>query len=319
MGSGKPLKGSKSPGIGYIYVLVIMFLAIAMGTVMSGGFVPVDPNGPGGPPTLEPYFDPQDYGQQKIILPTGALTPDPKGNLQLKTFTVNTCGQKTAMLFVIDTSGSMQFEDKMPKTQEALRAFTKNLPGKTALGMITFSAQVQDRVPLSYYRDVKGQVATTITGLKPDGWTVTRSAFQRAKQVLSDAITQNKFPGYKYSLILMTDGVPEIPQFPDQPARQCYVEVPDPLVGTRCFSVAQDPRVPTNLAQDIKNLGVNIYTIGIYSENSSDRLLKPYLEKLLKEIPSQPVDKHYFSSPKAENLTKIFDDLVTNICDSQTQ
>lgn len=314
IGSGKPLKGSKSPGIGYLYVLVIMFIAIAMGTVMSGGFVPVDPNGPGGPPTLEPYFDPNDYGKQQIILPSGALTPDPKGNLQLKTFNVNVCGQKTAMLFVIDTSGSMQFEDKMRKTQEALRAFTKDLPGKTALGMVTFSAQVQDRVPLSYYKEIKGQVATTINGLKPDGNTVTRSALQRAKQILSEAITKNKFPGYKYSLILMTDGVPEI-----LPPRTCYVEVPDPLTAPlqRCFAVEQDPRVPTNLATDIKNLGVDIYTIGIYSDNSSDRTLKPYLEKLLKEIPSQPIDTHYYSSPKAENLAKIFDNVVNNICENQ--
>jgi hypothetical protein len=320
IGSGKPLVGSKSPGIGYLYVLVIMFIAIAAGTLLSGGFVPVDPNGTGGPPTLEPYFDQNDYGKQKIILPSGAMTPDPRGNLQLKTFTVNTCGQKTAILFVIDTSGSMSDDGKMQKTQEALRAFTKNLPGKTALGMITFSAQVQDRVPLDYYKNQKGQVAATITGLHADGWTTTRSALSRAKQILSEAITQNKFPGYKYSLVLMTDGVPEIPQFPDQPKRQCIKEVYDPIIGgLRCFSVAQDPRVPTNLAKDIQNLGIGFYTIGIYSENSSDKQLKPYLEQLLKEISSQPLSTHYYSSPKADNLTKIFDDLVSNICDAQGQ
>jgi len=319
IGSAKHLVGSKSPGIGYLYVIVIMFIAIAAGTLLSGGFVPVDPNGPGGPPTLEPYFDPKDYGQQKLILPSGALTPDPRGNLQLKTFSVNTCGQKTAMLFVIDTSGSMSDDNKMQKTQESLRAFTKNLPGKTAIGMVTFSAQVQERVKMDYYKINKGQVATTINGLKPDGWTTTRSALQRGKQILSEAIAQNKFPGYKYSLILMTDGVPEIPQFPDQPPRECYIEVPDPISGTRCFSKAEDPRVPTNLAEDIKNLGVGMYTVGIYSDTSSDRLLKPYLEKLLKELPSKPLDTHYYESPKADNLAKIFDELVSNICDAQTQ
>src|SRR5258707_1286221 len=112
-GSGKPLKGAKSPGIGYIYVLVLLFVAIAVGTVLSGGFVPVDPNGPGGPPSLPPYFNASDYGRQKIVMPPGALTPDPRGNLQLKTFFVKTCGLNTAVDFLIDTSGSMSQDGKI--------------------------------------------------------------------------------------------------------------------------------------------------------------------------------------------------------------
>lgn len=54
--TGRPLRGARSPGVGYLFVLLAMFFIIAAGTLLSGGMIPVDPNGPGGPPTLEPYF-----------------------------------------------------------------------------------------------------------------------------------------------------------------------------------------------------------------------------------------------------------------------
>src|SRR5471030_3151380 len=137
---GRPLKGAKHPGIGYVYVLVIMFVAIMAGSVLSGGNVPVDPTGTGGPPTLPPYFDQSGYDEQKIILPTGALTPDPKGNLQLKTFTVNTCVTTTAVDFLIDTSASMQDYVKIDKAKTALLNVSKRLSKRSAISMQTFSA-----------------------------------------------------------------------------------------------------------------------------------------------------------------------------------
>ncbi len=312
-----PTGGTRSPGVGYLYILVIMFLAIAMGVYLSGGSIPVDPNGPAGPPTLEPYFDPADYGQQQIILPTGAQGS--KNNLQLITFRVNVCVQKTAFLFLIDTSGSMKFENKMNRVKDALRAFTVPLAGKSAIGILTFSKSVDEKVPLSYYRDVRPQVQSAINGLVPDGWTVTRDGFNLAKQKLVEAKAANKFPGYKYVLIVMTDGVPEIP--PDRP-RTCEVpEVPDPNTAPakRCFAKEQDPRVPTDLSSDIKNgLATEIYSIGIYSPNyPSDLALAPYLKKLLQDVSSQPPASHYYESVNAGNLTRIFESVTNRVCESQ--
>lgn len=316
--SGRPLRGAKSPGIGYIYILLTMMIAIAAATLLSGGFVPVDPTGPGGPPTIEPYYDPDDYGKQNIIMPTGPDSGAQK-NLQLKTFTVNTCASKTAFDFLIDTSGSMKFSGKMNNTQTALREFMKNLAGKSVVGIQTFSKDVKEQVPLNYYKINKEEVNTAINGLEPDGYTRTRDGFQIAKQKLIEAMNSRKFPGYKYSLIVMTDGVPEIP--PDQP-RTCIKEADDPNTAPakRCFAKEQDPRIPTNLADDIKNIGVTIYTINIYSPDyPSDTVMLPYLEALLKEVATQPSSTHYYSSINAGNLQKVFEDMTTIICDPQNQ
>lgn len=304
--------GSIQPGVGYLYVLVAMFLVIGAGTLLSGGFVPVDPNGPGGPPTLDPYFNAADWGEQKKVFPSNANRPADK-NLQLKTFRVNTCGQKTAIQFVIDISGSMKQDGKIGKEKTALKALVKKLTNKSVLNMITFSHTAREEVPFGYYGELKGIVNSKIDAMNPDLETRTRDAFSLAKQKLTEVVSTNKYPGYKYNLILLTDGVPEIP--PEQ-KRTCIFQAFDPAYGTnRCFAKEQDPRQPTNLPADIKGMGVKIYTVGIYSQTTTDKQFYPYLSGLLKELASSPTS--YFESIEGGNLDKILSEVLNTICEEQ--
>lgn len=310
--TGHPTNYTRSPGIGYLYVLLSMFLIGGTGFLLSGGFLPVDPNGPGGPPTLPPYFSAADWGEQKMIFPTNINRPADR-NLQLKTFRVNTCGQKTALTLLIDISGSMEQDNKLEKEKTALRALTKKLTVKSVIGMYTFSRNAQEQVPISYYGDVKDQVNDKINALEPDRETRTRDGFSLVKQKLTEVMSTNKYPGYKHSLVLLTDGVPEIP--PEQP-RTCIFEAFDPVYGSnRCFAIEQDPRTPTNLPADIKGMGVNIYAVGIYSQSTTDKQFYPYLSSLLKEIASTP--DNYFESIEGGNLDKILNEVLNNICEEQ--
>jgi von Willebrand factor type A domain len=312
---GRPA-GQQGGGGGFLYVFLIMVLMIGVGTVLSGGFVPLDPNGPEGPPTLEPYFDQSDYGQQNVILPTGPTLAGNDKSLQLKTFKVNTCGQKTVVEFVVDTSGSMKFDNKMSKTKEALKTFTSKLPGKAGIGMVSFSDEVKEEIPLDFYKEVKEDTAEAIEGLDSDGWTRTRDGLAKAMTSIQAAKVSAKFPNdYKYVLILMTDGVPEVP--PSQP-RTCYVETDDPNTAPakRCFAKDQDPLVAPNIAQQLKNSGVEIYAINIYSPSyASDKVMYPYLKKLLQDVISPPLDTHYFETISADNLQKVLDNVINNACE----
>lgn len=317
----KPIKGSRAPGIGYLYVAVMLFIAIMAGTVLSGGFIPLDPNGPGGPPTLAPYWDANGVDAQRIIFPSG--TVDPRNNLQLKTFKVDVCGSTSVFNFLIDVSGSMQYDNKIGKLKSGLQAFAKQLSPSAVVGMQTFAANVQNRVPIDYYKNNKQQFIANIDGLNPVGWTRLRDGFQLAKAELTNAITRNKFPGYKYYLILLSDGVPETPGGPNDPPRTCMTPpgpVYEPLLAPdniRCFTVQQDPRVPTNIATDLKNIGVEIYSIGILgaSQPQSDGPMRPYLEALLRDVASTPTDTHYFATNnQAVNLETILKGLVSTIC-----
>jgi uncharacterized protein YegL len=306
--------GPKNPGSGYIYVILIMVIVIIAGYILSGGSIPIDPTGPDGPPTLEPYFNASDYGQQKIIMPSGGLPTGSKENLQLETFSVNICGQKTAIAFLIDTSGSMKLDGKIAKEKEALQAFTKQLANKAVIGFYTFSRSAKEEIPLSYYKDVKKEVADTINKLKPDGETKTRNGFTLAYNQIADAIKKNKFPGYHYSLILLTDGVPELQPYDH---RTCIVAFDDPTTAPakRCFAIEQDPRTPTNIAAQLQGLGVQVYSVGIFSQTTTDKQMYPYLSALLKDVASQPLATHYYESVKGNNLKEILDTVVTNVCD----
>jgi von Willebrand factor type A domain len=302
----------KRPSTSSLSILFVMGLVVVGAFIASGSITPVDPNGPGGPPTLQPYYNPADYPAQHIITPTGGFQTG-KQNLQLQTFQVDNCGENSAILFVIDTSGSMSYANKMVNTKNALKYFMSKMGGKSVIGIDTFSKDVHADIPLNYYSDAKTKINQVIDGLKPDGWTSTRDALQMAYGQLKDSITNEDYPGYSYNVVLMTDGVPEIP---DQP-RTCEVQVPEPLLasGVRCFAQEEDPRVPVNIPDEIKNLGVDVYAINVYSTNfHSDVLLFPYLDTLLKQVASQPTASHYFVSTNASNLSQILQNIGSSIC-----
>ncbi len=281
---------------GMIYVVVILATLIAFSFHMVGGKLPQQ---------SIPTTTSDQANKQEIVF---EQVKDPgKKNLQLQTFTVkNTCENKMAVDFLIDVSGSMRENNKIGKEKDALKAFSARMNDTSVIGIQTFSSSVQEKIPLSYYKDVKGQVQNTINSLPANGWTSTRSAFELAHQKLSGVISQNKFPGYKYALILLSDGVPETADGASNP-KNCLL-----ISNGRCFALAQDPRVPTNLSTDVKNLGVSIYSIAITS--SGDKTMEKELIQLLQDLSSDPDSKFFYNSIDGNNLTTVLDNVFNDIC-----
>lgn len=292
-----------------------MGLVLVGAFVASGNLVPVDPNGPGGPPTLPPYYNPADYPKQNLITPTGTGgLSGSQNNLQLKTFGVDNCGDNSVIMFLIDTSGSMSYANKIGNEKSALTYFTQNMGGLSAIGIDTFGQEkvVNTEIPLSYYKDVKDKVSQVINGLTPKGGTPTRDAMELAYQQLQQSISNEDYPGYKYNLVLITDGVPE-----QMPPRTCYVTTYDPRDAPlpRCFDKDEDPTVPSDIAQQIRDLGVDTYAINVYSPTwASDVFMFPYLQTLLEKIVSQPISSHYYVSTNGSNLSAVLRSIENNIC-----
>lgn len=316
----KEVKGSrpppsKRPSTSSLSVLFVMGLIVVGAFVASGNLAPVDPNGPGGPPTLQPYYNPADYPVQHIVTPTGGF-PTNKKNLQLETFNVDNCGQNTVLLFVIDTSGSMSYANKIQNEKNALTYFTNNMGGLSAIGIDTFGGEegaVDTAIPLNYYKDVKTQVKQVISDLSPHGGTPTKDAMQLAYNQLNQSISEDDYPGYKYNVILMTDGVPET-----LPPRTCYVQTYDPKDAPlmRCFTEEEDPTVPINIPNEIRALGADVYTINVYSPSwQSDAFMYPYLTSLLTKIASQPTSSHLYTSINGSNLKNVLQSIDQSICE----
>lgn len=308
---------SKRPSTSSLSIVFIMGLVVVGAFVASGSLTPVDPNGPGGPPTLAPYYNPADYPAQHIVTPTGGFAAG-KQNLQLQTFGVDNCGQNSVMLFLIDTSGSMSYDDKIGHEKAALSYFTSNMGGLSAIGIDTFGGgpgDVVTKLPLSYYKDVKTQVSQVINGLTANGGTPTRDAMALAYNQLDSATNEEEYPNYQYNLILITDGVPE-----QLPPRTCEVQTPDPLDAPleRCFAVEQDPTIPTDISAEIRSLGVDIYTINVYSPSyASDAFMYPYLTTLLEKIASEPTSTHYYVSVDGNNLSSVLQNINQSICQDE--
>lgn len=294
---------------GMLYVIVIMATIISFSFLMMGGTFPVGPKANTKAPT--------NVGKQEIIFEQDA---DPgKRNLQLQTFKVKTtCEDKIAVDFLIDVSGSMANGNKQVNERNALNSFASRMTDNSVIGIQIFSEpnNVREVVPISLYKDVRAQVQNTINSLTASGATSTRSAFDLAKQKLSQAISEDRFPGYKYNLIFLSDGVPEAQNLVPN-SQNCLVTAPytDPttnLTTIRCFARIQDPRTPTNIPAEIKALGVDIYSIAI--TDPQDQLMKNELLQLLRDTSSDPDSTYFYESVDGNDLTAILDNVLKSIC-----
>lgn len=308
--------GRKKSSNGALYLLLLLFFAVMAAFSLSGGSMPIDPNDTGGPPTLPPYFNEENEDlKQAIIVPSDINSSNSKDKLQLKTFSANICMNEVAVDFLVDTSGSFQYDNKLENLKKALTSFTTRMSNLTVIGMQSFSAKVYERVPLDYYKNQKLQMKVTIDNLQANGNTRTRDGFLLAQKLIMEAKNANKFKGYHYVLVLLTDGIPELN--PSEPRTCEGAEVADPLTAPalRCFAREEDPRYPTNVPDELKKNGVSIFSIGIYSPNRpSDAAFQPQLEALLQEISSQPYKDYYFSSVNGGDLAQVLDKIFLAVC-----
>jgi hypothetical protein len=290
---------------GFLYLAVIMFVIVGFAFLMMGGTFPDYP--------AATTKAPSNLGEQEIVF---TQDPDPgKKTQQLQTFTVkNKCEDKIAVNFLIDVSGSMRDNNKIEKEKNALRAFTGKMSDNSVIGMQIFSDPniVREILPLSLYKDVKQQAQDAINSLTTYRATSTRDGFNLSKQKLTEAINQNAFPDYQYNLVFLSDGVPEV----DMPESQKTPEnclATAPYRGqTRCFAKAQDPRSPTNIPNEIKLLGVDIYSIAI--TDSVDQPLKNELLQLLKDAASDPDSTYFFESVDGNDLQTVLNNVLKSIC-----
>jgi hypothetical protein len=195
---------------------------------------------------------------------------------------------KIAVDFLIDVSGSMAFGNKQRNEKNALNSFVGRMSDSSVVGIQIFSDpnNVREVVPLSLYKNVKSQVQNTINTLPANGATSTRSAFDLARQKLSDVA----------GIIHNSDN--------------CLVIAPDSrLGGTRCFAKAQDPRSPTDLPQIIKTQGVDIYSIAI--TDPGDQPMKNELLRLLQDASSDPDSTYFYESVDGNDLTAILGGMMT--------
>ena len=108
--------------------------------------------------------------------------------------------QRTAMLLIIDKSGSMRKQRKLLYAKLGARAVARNLRDTDLFGIIGFDKTPFVVAPLDYLGKTRAQLDGRIERLKPSGGTFLLPALQEAKRQLERQYATRKH------IVLLTDG-----------------------------------------------------------------------------------------------------------------
>ncbi|HLD01621.1 MAG TPA: VWA domain-containing protein [Patescibacteria group bacterium] len=301
-------------------VVVIMGLVLAGSLYIIGGVVP---EGSKYKPLSDTPYE-LDFSNSTVGDPSN---PD---QLKLKTVPFKECANTLAVDFLVDVSGSMAYklsigsDTKIDKTLEAIKTFARQLPDNAAIGVQKFGdgsfvppTGAAPVVELQKYGDIKSTFDAQVNSMKPSTttWssaTWTRKGFDLAKTKLSESIDTNKFPGYSYAMIFISDGIPEYSL--DTSSNNC--KIPKSPNQQRCFSVTMDPRNPPgpDIAQEIKDKGVKIFSIALVSNETTndDSYFVGSLTDLLKNVSSGT--GYYEETYDASRIPEMIKSVSSRVC-----
>jgi Ca-activated chloride channel homolog len=103
---------------------------------------------------------------------------------------------------LIDTSGSMQDEDKIGQARAAALKFLDEMDPGNRVGLVTFSDSIIPRVGLSSFETVRDDLDANINGLRADGGT---ALFDALASVISD-LNQETASERIRAVVVLSDG-----------------------------------------------------------------------------------------------------------------
>lgn len=112
--------------------------------------------------------------------------------------------KKSKVVLVIDTSGSMNDNNRMIKTKEAAKVFVNTLypsesEKKADIAIVGFEGNVSDKAG---FQSSRQELMSAIEGLRANGGTFTQGAVHRARELLEGGGNENKY------IVLLSDGEP---------------------------------------------------------------------------------------------------------------
>ena len=219
------------------------------------------------------------------------------------------CTETVALDFLLDLSSSMADytptgEKKVERLKESVISITSELNDNTVLGIQSFRGYssfckqgtpcgdlvFSETIPVSYYKDVKDTIEDKIKALNVRGNTPTYLALKFSFEKLLEALPN--FPDRKFHFIFISDGQP---------------------VPSHGSSNSQDPRDHNpNPADQIKDMGIEVYTLAVYNSDQEKNSKNSPLTKLMISIASKP--ENFFQSGTADDLEETLRAIAEKVC-----
>ncbi|MCC6233966.1 MAG: VWA domain-containing protein, partial [Verrucomicrobiales bacterium] len=147
------------------------------------------------------------------------------------------------LVFLVDVSGSMQPEERLPLLRQALRALTKRLSPSDRVAIVTYASGAELRLP-STSGEARDRILEALDSLQPGGGTHGESGIRKAYEVAR----AHFIPGGVNRVLLCTDG--------------------DFNLGM------SDPNALVQMIQSEARDGVFLTTLGVGTDNFKDALMR---------------------------------------------
>lgn len=115
--------------------------------------------------------------------------------------------QPLQLTFVVDTSGSMQQENRMELVKHALRLLVTELDARDSIAIVAFSNEARQVLPMTSAAN-RGLIESAIHGLTPNGGTNAEAGLMMGYETAGLTLA----PGSHSRVVLLSDGVANIGQ-----------------------------------------------------------------------------------------------------------
>jgi Ca-activated chloride channel homolog len=106
------------------------------------------------------------------------------------------------VLLVVDTSGSMQDEDRLVRAKEGLDTFFREVSPQDRVGLTIFSDRIEPLVPIGPFRQNRGRLQSTVRGLIADGGTAVYDATAQGHAAVRRLNDRDRIN----AVVVLTDG-----------------------------------------------------------------------------------------------------------------
>jgi Ca-activated chloride channel homolog len=106
------------------------------------------------------------------------------------------------ILLVLDTSGSMQDEDRLERAKQGLEIFFRETAPQDRVGLTVFSDEIRPVLPIRPFREARNELRSSVRDLIADGGTAYYDAAARAFEEVRNLNDEERIN----AVVLLTDG-----------------------------------------------------------------------------------------------------------------